>query len=104
MAQLLRAHQTLDPALYDEMYYWGVGKDSIEVDFLLQRGRGFTAIEVKARERLDPAAFAGLKAIGDLPGVTRRILVHLGELSFRHEAGIEAMPFERFFAELDQGL
>ncbi|MCI0658698.1 MAG: DUF4143 domain-containing protein [Acidobacteria bacterium] len=62
VAQLLRAHQALHPALYDELYYWAVGKDSIEVDFLLQRGEVFTAIEVKARQRLDPAAFAGLKA------------------------------------------
>ncbi|MBI4607329.1 MAG: ATP-binding protein [Planctomycetes bacterium] len=104
VAQLLRAHQALDAALYDELYYWAVGKDSVEVDFLLQRGDRFTAIEVKARERLEPAAFAGLKAIADLPGVTRRILVYLGETSFRHEAGIEVMPFDRFLAELEKGL
>ncbi len=104
VAQLLRAHQALDSALYDEVYYWAVGKDSIEVDFLLQRGDKFTAIEVKARERLDPAAFAGLKSIADLRGVTRRILVYLGERGFRHEAGIEVIPFEQFLRELERGL
>jgi predicted AAA+ superfamily ATPase len=104
VAQLLRAHQALRPALYDELYYWAVGKDSIEVDFLLQRGEAFTAVEVKARQRLDPASFAGLKAISDLRGVTRRIVVYLGERRFRHESGIEVMPFERFLAELEKGL
>jgi predicted AAA+ superfamily ATPase len=104
VAQLLRAHQALGPPLYDELYYWAVGKSAIEVDFLLQRGDSFTAIEVKARERLDPAAFAGLRAIGDLKGVTRCLLVYLGETSYRHEAGIEVLPFERFLEELEKGL
>jgi predicted AAA+ superfamily ATPase len=104
VAQLLRAHRALDPALYDDLYYWAVGKTSLEVDFLLQRADRFTAIEVKARERTHSADFDGLKAIGDLPGVGRRILVYLGEFDFRHEAGIDVMPFERFLETLEAGL
>lgn len=104
IAQLLRAHQELDSSLYDELYYWAVGKTALEVDFLLQRGDHFTAIEVKARERLDSAAFAGLKALDELPNVSRRILVYLGEHRLRHETGVEVLPFASFLEELGKGL
>ena len=36
VAQLLRAHQALHPAIYHEMYYWATVKNSVEVDFLLR--------------------------------------------------------------------
>lgn len=104
VAQLLRAHNAIGPSVYDEIYYWAVGKTTLEVDFLLQQGDRFVAIEVKARERLDASAFAGLKAIADLTGVTRRILVYLGDRAFHHEAGIEVLPIERFIEELGAGL
>ncbi len=104
IAQLLRAHQALRPELFDEIYYWAVGKTALEIDFLLQRGDRFIAIEVKARERLDSAAFAGLKAVAELPGVARRILVYLGDFRFRHESGIEVLPFASFIDELASGL
>jgi len=103
IAQLLRAHQALDPSLYDELYYWAVGKTALEVDFLLQRGDNFTAIEVKARERLDSSAFAGLKALDELPNVSRRILVYLGDQRLRHETGVEVLPFASFLEELEKG-
>jgi predicted AAA+ superfamily ATPase len=103
IAQLLRAHNALGGGLYDELYYWAVGKTKLEVDFLLQRGDHYIAIEVKASDRLDSMAFAGLKAIADLPGVTRRILVYLGEQKFRHEAGVEVLPLDRFLGELEKG-
>ncbi|MBK8229012.1 MAG: ATP-binding protein [Candidatus Eisenbacteria bacterium] len=104
IAQLLRAQDQLGPGLYDEIYYWAVGKTAVGVDFLLQRGNEFLAIEVKAGERLDPSAFAGLKAINELPGVVRRLIVYGGDRPFRHEAGIEVLPFSRFTAELQTGL
>lgn len=104
IAQILRAYNQLGRELYDEIYYWAVGKNAIEVDFLLQRGDKFLAIEVKARDRLDASSFAGLKAIDELPGVARRMVVYLGDREFRHEAGIDVVPFERFVEEVDQGL
>jgi predicted AAA+ superfamily ATPase len=104
IAQLLVAENSLAPGLYDEIYYWAVGKTALEVDFLLQRGDGYVAIEVKARERLDSAAFAGLKAVAELPNVVRRILVYLGEHSYLHETGIEVLPFQDFVEELETGL
>ena len=48
VAQLLRATNALGLGLYDELYYWAVGKTALEVDFLLQRGDSVTAIEVKS--------------------------------------------------------
>ena len=104
IAQLLVAENSLAPGLYDEIYYWAVGKTALEVDFLLQRGDGYVAIEVKARERLDSAAFAGLKAVAELPNVIRRILVYLGEHSYLHETGIEVLPFQDFVEQLETGL
>jgi predicted AAA+ superfamily ATPase len=104
IAQLLRAERSLEPGLYDEIYYWAVGKTTLEVDFLLQRGDRYIAIEAKARERLDSAAFSGLKAVADLPNVVRRILVYVGEHRYRHETGIEVLPFEGFLEELRSGL
>ena len=76
----------------------------MEVDFLLQRGDAVIAIEVKARGRLDPAAFAGLKAVAELSGVSRRILIYLGGHRFRHETGVEVLPFASFLEELEKGL
>lgn len=104
VAQILRAYDQLGRELYDEIYYWAVGRDAIEVDFLLQRGDRYLAIEVKARERLDASCFAGLKAIDSLPGITRRMVVYMGDREYRHEAGIDVVPFGRFVEELERGL
>ncbi|MEZ4652074.1 MAG: ATP-binding protein [Candidatus Eisenbacteria bacterium] len=104
IAQILRARRALDPSLYDELFYWAVGKTALEVDFLLQRGDRYVAIEVKAKERLETRAFHGLRAIAELPGVSRRILVYLGDRRFRHEEGIEVLPFDDFLAEIRNGL
>ena len=75
----------------------------MEVDFLLQRSNSFVAIEAKANKRLDSAAFAGLKAIAELPNVARRILVYCGEHRYRHEIGVDVLPFEDFLGELAKG-
>ena len=99
MAQILVARQALEPSFYDDVFYWAAGPGSIEVDFLLRRGDEYVAIEVQARVRLAGDSFAGLLAIDALPGVTRRILVYLGDRPFRHEAGIDVMPFPDFLRE-----
>ena len=104
IAQLLRAECALEPSLFDDLYYWAVGKTALEVDFLLQRRERFIAIEAKASERLDSAAFAGLKAIDELPNIERRILVYCGEHRYRHETGVEVLPFEDFLSEIEKGL
>jgi len=104
VAQVLRAHQALAPGLYDEMFYWAVGRTAHEVDFLLQRGDTFIAIEVKARERIVSGDFAGLRAIADLPAVSRRLLVYLGDQRLTHESGVLVLPLDAFLTELSKGL
>ena len=85
---------------HDGLFYWAPAEGGTEVDFLIQRGREFTAIEVKAKERLSSRDFKGLKAIAALKGIGRRVVVVLGERAFRTEDGIEALPVGRFLDEL----
>ncbi len=85
---------------HDGLYYWAPTEGGTEVDFLVQRGTEFTAIEVKAKESLLSHDFKGLQAIAALKGVRRRVVVFLGERTFRTEDGIEALPVRAFLQEL----
>lgn len=60
-----------------------------EIDFLLRRGRDFPAVEVKAQQRFSTPQLAGLRAIGELPRLTRRILVYFGDRHLKTEDGIK---------------
>lgn len=71
----------------DEISYWAPAQGGTEVDFPLRRGREFTAIEVKSTPTPGPGDFTGLRAIADLPGVRRRILVHLGSVLLPRRRG-----------------
>jgi predicted AAA+ superfamily ATPase len=86
---------------YDGLFYWAPSSGGAEVDFLIQRGREFTAIEVKAKETLVPHDFKGLKAVADLKGIRHRLVVFLGERAFRTEDGIEALPVADFLQKLE---
>lgn len=86
---LLRARQAY-AGLYDELTYWSPAQGGTEVDFLMRRGKSFIAIEVKTTANPASPHFAGLRAIVELRGVKRRILVHLGERAFNTAEGIEA--------------
>jgi predicted AAA+ superfamily ATPase len=100
---LLRAHGE-EQELYEEIFYWASAQaQATEVDFLLRRGREYLAIEVKSQERFAMSMAAGLKAIGDLPGVVRRILAYRGARSLKTDNGIEVWPFERFAATVASG-
>jgi len=57
-------------------------------------------LEVKASRRVHPADLAGLRAIGELPGLRRRVLIHRGERPTRMEDGIDAWPVETFLEAL----
>ena len=87
---------------YDELYYWAPTEGGTEVDFLVRRGRKFTAIEVKAKKRLSSRDFAGLKAIAELKGIGRRLVVFLGDRPFQTEDGMEALPVREFVRELEE--
>jgi len=100
---VLRAHAE-EARLFDEIFYWSPGHaQRLEVDFLLRRGRRFVAIEVKSRERYSAELLSGLRAIADLPGLVRRVMVHTGARSLKTEDGIEAWPVARFMKETAAG-
>lgn len=104
IAQLLRAYRDYR-GLCDEIAYWQPAetKDT-EVDFVLRRQNEILAIEAKASRRWRPEFAKGLRAIGELPAVSRRIVVYLGDRTLRTEDGIEVLPLERFLEELAGGL
>src|SRR2546422_9661971 len=92
---LLRAHHEVSE-LYDDIAYWAPAEArKTEVDFVLRRGREQLAIEVKASTRFSSEQLVGLHAIADLPRLTRRVLVYLGERSLKMDDGIEVWPLYR---------
>ncbi len=99
---LLRAYG--ETGLFDEISYWSPAEArSVEVDFLLERGGEHLALEVKAGARFATSWLAGLKAIGDLPRLVRRILVYTGSRELRTPEGIEVWPLPKFLAALAAG-
>ena len=87
--------------LAEEVAYWApVASKGLEVDFLLRRGDELCAVEVKAARRVHPGDMAGLRAIADLPGLRRRILVHRGDRPTKTEDGIDAWPVGTFLGAL----
>ena len=86
---LLRAHAE-EGELFDELHYWAPHPaNRTEVDFLLRRDGELAALEVKSQPRYHTGMLAGLRAIGELPGMTRRVLVYGGKRSFRTQDGID---------------
>ena len=88
---MLRVHGQ-QTRLYEDLAFWSPHQSSVEVDFLLRRGREFLALEAKAATRFSRSQLQGLLAIADLPGVVRRILVYNGERILRTPEGIEVWP------------
>ncbi len=100
---LLRAYNETG-SLFDEIAYWSPAEArSVEVDFLLQRGGEHLALEVKAGTRYASDWLAGLKAIGDLPRLARRVLVYTGTRELRTPEGIEVWPLAKLLTALAEG-
>ena len=94
VAQLLRAYRDYR-RIFDEMYYWApAGGIETEVDFLLLRNREFVAIEVKSGRVFSEKWCKGLRAIDDLKGLQRRIVVYPHGPVLRTEDGIDVIPFD----------
>ena len=97
---LLRAHGE-DGELFDDLHYWAPHPaNRTEVDFLLRRGDELVAIEVKSRPRYHTGMLRGLRAVAELPGMSRRVLVYDGRRSFRTEDGIEVWTTGRLHRTL----
>lgn len=99
---LLRAYNEFS-RLFDEIAYWSPAGGKLEVDFLLRRGRDLLAIEVKSSRRFTPDMLAGMRAIEELGGVRRRLVVYGGTRAFSSEDGIEVVPVEGLLALLAEG-
>ncbi len=100
LATVLRAYRDYREA-FDDWAYWAPGKQaSIEVDFLLRRGQKFVAIEAKSKANPSNRDLNGLRAIAELPGLVRRILVFRGERRMKSADGIEMWPVQYFLNEL----
>jgi len=93
---VLRAHN--EPSgLFEDIAYWAPAQArQTEVDFLLRRGRDSLALEAKSSSRFSSALLSGLRAIGPLDRLVRRILVYLGDRRLRTEEGIEVWPLQVF--------
>jgi predicted AAA+ superfamily ATPase len=98
IANYLRAHQELGTIPYDEIFYWAPSQARTEVDFLLRFGKSFVAVEAKAGTGYSSGTLSGLRAIADLAGVRRRILVYQGRAAAKTEDGIEIMPLADFLS------
>ena len=100
---VLRAHNERS-ALFEEVAYWApLQARQTEVDFLLRRGRDCLALGIKAQPRFSSPQLSGLRAIADLPRITRRVLVYLGERRLRTDDGIEVWPLDFLLEKLAAG-
>jgi len=103
IASVLRAYRDYRN-LFDDWFYWAPGKgSSVEVDFLLVKGKDLVAIEVKSSRNVPEGGLRGLRAIAELPGVRRRLVVHFGDRRLATADGIEILPLAAFLREVERG-
>jgi predicted AAA+ superfamily ATPase len=100
VAQLLRAYKDYC-GIYDDMYYWAPSYQSkTEVDFILVRGADLVAVEAKSGNTFVDAWCKGLRAVAQLKGLQRRIIVYPHGPAMRTEDGIDVIPFQQFAEQL----
>jgi predicted AAA+ superfamily ATPase len=93
---LLRFYRERD-GLCDDIGYWAPTEArTTEVDFVISRGRETLAIEVKATRAARPEDLRGLRAIRELSGLARRVLVFLGPRPLATPDGIDVWPILHF--------
>ncbi|MCB9883019.1 MAG: ATP-binding protein [Planctomycetes bacterium] len=103
LATLLRSYRDYR-GTFDHWAYWASGTSTrSEVDFVLQKGDAFVAVEAKAGVRVRPEELKGVRALAELPGLARRIVVFRGERAQRTDDDIEILPVATFLAELEAG-
>ncbi len=95
----LRAHNE-HQHIYDDIGYWSAAEAAVEVDFMLTRDRQHLALEVKAAQRYNTTMLKGLRAVADLDGLNRRILIYRGQRAFRTGDNIEVWPIEHLHEAL----
>lgn len=86
--------------LFDDVFYWAPSAGGrVEVDFVLKRGPQLLAMEVKSQRRFSSGLLSGLKAIADVTGMVRRILVYRGTSVLRVE-DIDVWPVDTLLGAL----
>jgi len=96
VAQLLRAYKDYR-GICDDIYYWAPsGRSETEVDFLLLRGLDLIAVEAKSGSTFTDTWCKGLRAIAQLKGLTRRIIVYPRGPVLKTKDGIDVFPFQHF--------
>jgi predicted AAA+ superfamily ATPase len=96
VVQLLRAYKDYR-GICDEIYYWAPsGRSETEVDFLLVRGGDLIAVEAKSGQSFTDTWCKGLRAVAQLKGLCRRIIVYPRGPILRTEDGIDVFPFQHF--------
>ncbi len=89
--------------LFDNLYYWSPAESKkTEVDFLLQKGKDFIAIEIKSSSKIHNSDMSGLKAVSELNGLKRRVLVYLGDKKLKTIDNIEVLPLNDFLKILSK--
>jgi len=100
VAQSLRAYKDYR-GVCDELYYWApAGRSETEVDFLLIQGAAFIAVEAKSGHTFTEAWCKGLRAVAQLNGLRRRIIVYPRGPVLQTTDGIEVWPFQHFADQL----
>ncbi len=103
VAQLIRAYKEYCD-LCDDFYYWAfAGASGTAVDFLLVRNNAMIAIEVKSGNTFSEAWCKGVRAIAQLKGLARRMIIYPGGPVLRTQDGIDILPFARFAEILSTG-
>ena len=100
IAQTLKAYRELGRLDCDQISYWSAGKNSVEVDFVVQRGKERIAIEAKSGTDPEKRWFAGLSALSDSMKLKRSILVYAGKRKYKSASGVEVLPVEDFMREI----
>jgi predicted AAA+ superfamily ATPase len=96
VAQTIRAYKDYRE-LCDNVYYWAFsGSSGTEVDFILTRNKEKIAIEAKSGLRFTQSWCKGLRAISELKGLQRRIIVYPQGPALQTPDGIEVSSFQNF--------
>jgi predicted AAA+ superfamily ATPase len=104
VAQLIRAYRDYR-GLCDDFYYWApAGRSATEVDFLIDQGGEFVAVEAKSGRTFSDSWCKGLRAVKPLRGLRRRVIVCPDGPALATEDGIEVMPFSQFAELLAAGV
>lgn len=103
VAQTIRACRDYRDVCEDFFYWSPAASNETEVDFLLQRGSAFLAVEVKSGTRFDKSWCKGLRAIKPLEGLCRRMIVYPVGPRLRTDDDIDVLSFIDFAHELESG-